>query len=244
MNKIVLFFCFLVASKAYSQDTLPHFSVKSNGSKVIISWKNNFGATISTLNIQRSTDSLKNFTSIASMLDPNNKENGYVDAKATNTNMFYRIFVAFAGGTYTYTKSQRPVTFIGNKNTVDSSALFIDSSLTEKPKEVAPKVITPSGYMASKHIYTSKENHVVINLSDALTNQYSIKFFDDKGMLLFDIKKMTAPYLLIEKVHFKHAGWFYFEIYNNSLLFEKHKFYIPKEGKYGIPPTELKKAGY
>lgn len=241
MHKIVLFFCFFSISKAFSQDTLPHFSVKSSGSKVIISWKNNYGATITALNIQRSTDSLKNFTSIASMLDPNNKENGYVDAKANSTNLFYRIFVAFAGGTYTYTKSQRPITFASNKNN-DTVNILIDSSLIEKPKEVVPKIITPTGYVASKHIYTSKDNNVIINLTNALTTNYSIQFFDDKGNTLFDIKKITAPYLIIEKVNFKHAGWFYFEIYSNGILFEKHKLYIPKEGKYGIPPNELKKA--
>ncbi len=241
MNKIVFIFCFFVTATAYSQDTLPHFSVKSINNKVIISWKNNYGATIATLNIQRSTDSLKNFTSIASMLDPNNKENGYVDAKAPNPNLYYRIFVAFVGGTYIYTKSQRGVVFISKKN-IDTTNTFIDSTQIEKPNEVLPKIVTPSGYIASKHIYTSKDNNVIIHLSNAATTSYSIQFFDDKTNILFDIKKITDPYLIIEKVNFKHAGWFYFEIYSNGILFEKHKLYIPKEGKYGIPPNELKKA--
>jgi hypothetical protein len=241
MNKIVFIFCLFVASTAYSQDTLPHFSVKSSSNKVIISWKNNYGATIATLNIQRSTDSLKNFTSIASMLDPNNKENGYVDAKAPNPNLYYRIFVAFAGGTYLYTKSQRPLAFTSNK-IIDTTNTLIDSTQIEKPKDVLPKVITPTGYIASKHIYTAKDNNIIIQLSNTATTSYSIKFFDDKTNILFDIKKITDPYLIVEKVNFKHAGWFYFEIYANGILFEKHKLYIPKEGKYGIPTNELKKV--
>jgi hypothetical protein len=45
------------------------------------------------------------------------------------------------------------------------------------------------------------------------------------------IKKITEPYLTLDKVNFIHAGLFNFEVYEDGLLVEKHKFYIPKDGK-------------
>ena len=35
----------------------------------------------------------------------------------------------------------------------------------------------------------------------------------------------------MEKVNFLHAGWFYFNLYENNNLIEKSKFFIQKEAK-------------
>jgi hypothetical protein len=243
MGRLVFCLIFFGWNQLYGQDTLPHFVVKNINNKVIVSWKNNYGATVTTLNIQRSTDSLKNFTSIASMLDPTNKENGYVDSKAPSPNLYYRIFVAFAGGTYTYTQSKKPtiVAITEKEKTQDSIRLVEDSVANSNTKLSTKTTPVATGFVASKTIYTGKDNNVIIHLPNALTTKYSIKFFDDQKHELFEIKKVLDPHLIIEKVNFKHAGWFYFELYVDNVLQEKHKFYIPKEGKYGIPPTELKK---
>ncbi|MEN9568937.1 MAG: hypothetical protein RL172_168, partial [Bacteroidota bacterium] len=70
-----------IPGSTQAQDTLPIISVKKISDKVIVSWVNNYGANISTINIQRSKDSLKNYTTIGSVLDPMNKENGFVDGR-------------------------------------------------------------------------------------------------------------------------------------------------------------------
>jgi hypothetical protein len=125
----ILLYAFTI--KSISQDTLPRITVKNISNQIVISWKNNFGAKISTINIQRSVDSLKNFTTIGSVLNPLNKENGYVDSKVINPNMFYRVFVAFEGGTYLFSKSHRPVIDIPKKIEV---ATNIDT-VRQKPPE-------------------------------------------------------------------------------------------------------------
>lgn len=45
------------------------------------------------------------------------------------------------------------------------------------------------------------------------------------------MKKITETYLTLEKVNFLHSGIFDFEIYENGVLIEKHKVYVPKDGK-------------
>lgn len=98
----------LFATIARTQDTLPSFSAASRGNgKVIISWHNNFPV-VTQISIQRSSDSLKNFTTLLTVPDPRLPENGAVDNKASTTIPFYRLFVVLENGKYFFTKSKRP----------------------------------------------------------------------------------------------------------------------------------------
>lgn len=200
------------------QDTLPRISVKSINNRHIISWKNTYGAHIANINIQRSTDSLRNFTTIGSVLNPQNRENGFADVKPPSSKVFYRVFVAFEGGNYIYSRSYRPV--------IDSTVKVVvkDSVVVVEP----PK---PTGFVPSKRVFTGKDNNVVLSIPEAANKKYTVKFFDEAGDFIFEITKIKEPYLLVDKVNFMHAGWFFFELYENEKLLEKHKFFVPKDGK-------------
>ena len=254
-------------TNVFGQDTLPKVSVKNISNQIIISWKNNYGAKVSVINIQRSKDSLKNFVTIGSVLNPLNKENGYVDRKVNAANMFYRVFVAFEGGTYLFSVAHRPfadtlynqetarlkkATLFSETETVisvipetanNSSSAGVTEQVSDEnfdnflPKIKLPKIVVSTGFVPSKYIFTNKENNLILNLQDAETLKYSLKFFDDKNLQIFEIKKVSEPYLLIEKVNFLHTGWFYYELFEDGLFLEKYKFYIGKEGKLGAPQT-------
>jgi hypothetical protein len=168
-----------------------------------------------------------------------NRENGYVDAKAPGLNMFYRVFVAFEGGTYVFTKSYRPVidTIVVEKTIILHPAIIV------KPDSIKtiPIPVIPKGFVPSKYIFTGKENNVIVSLPEAGKRLYTVKFFDEKDRQVFEILKLTEPYFIIEKVNFLHSGWFYFKLFEEAVLKEKNQFYIPKEGKTGIPPQEMGK---
>jgi hypothetical protein len=91
------------------QDTLPGFSAitKSNG-KVLISWRNSY-AVVTQISVQRSSDSLKNFTTLLTLPDPTIPENGFVDNKTPGPNMYYRLFILLEHSKYLFTKSKRAV---------------------------------------------------------------------------------------------------------------------------------------
>lgn len=252
------FFCDVVA-----QDTLPRITVKKINKQIIISWKNNYGAKVSIINIQRSKDSLKNFVTIGSVLNPLNRENGYVDNNFSSAVMFYRVFVAFEGGTYLFSTAYRPsidtlkilANIVNPTSSIVTELNIVDSIMSEPtinfpllaapepiaeesfdhflPKIKLPKIIVPTGFVASKYIFTNRENNLVLNLPDAEILKYSLKFYDDKDGQILEIKKITASYLLLEKVNFLHSGWFYYELFEDGLFLEKHQFYIGKEGKIG-----------
>lgn len=206
----MLFIC----NTLFAQDTLPNLTVTNINNHILVSWTNTF-TTLTTINIQRSFDSAKNFSTIGSVLDVKNKKNGFMDNKPLAANMFYRIFLSFEGGTYIFTKALRPM--------IDTA----NGILVKEPQQV----VVNTWFVPSKMVYTGKDNNVIISLPEAGKKKYSIKFFEENGNFLFELKKIIEPYLTLEKVNFIHAGLFNFEVYENGQLIEKHKVYVPKDGK-------------
>lgn len=108
MRKIVLSLFICISALAHAQDSLPAFSVVNKGNnRIVISWNNRFKQ-LKQISIQRSTDSLANFKTLLTVPDPNNRENGYLDAKATDDKMFYRLYILVDGSNFIFSKSKRP----------------------------------------------------------------------------------------------------------------------------------------
>jgi hypothetical protein len=126
---VLFLFSVFILPYAKAQDTLPGFtaSLKSNG-KVLISWRNNYPA-INQISIQRSSDSLRNFTTLITVPDPRIPENGFVDSKANSTKMYYRIFILFPNSKYMFTKSRRAVA-----ETAEQSIEALKPTVKEKSK--------------------------------------------------------------------------------------------------------------
>ncbi len=211
-----LFFLLILSNLSFAQDTLPNISVTQISNKVLISWTNPF-TSVTTINIQRSYDSLKNFTTIGSVLNVEAKTNGFVDSKEFIPPQYYRVFISFEGGTYMFTKSHRP-----GVDTAKNVSVVV--------KEI-PQAPVKTWFVPSRFVYTGKDNNVILALPDADKKKYSIKFFEEDGSLLFELKKITESWLTLDKVNFVHAGLFNFEIYSDGQLLERHKVYIPKDGK-------------
>ncbi len=124
----------LLAIITTAQETLPKFSatLKQN-SKILISWRNRYPV-ITQISIQRSYDSLKNFTTILTVPDASVTENGFVDTKAMNSSMFYRLFIVLDSGKYLFTKS---------KKAVPDTTVVAKEKKTEEPDPVLSKAETP-----------------------------------------------------------------------------------------------------
>ena len=96
----------VIAGKSLGQDTLPRFTIVERGNRVIISWTNPFENLVQ-LNVQRSYDSIKRYTTIFSAPSPELPQNGYADTKKPANRVFYRIFYVLPGGIYTFSKARR-----------------------------------------------------------------------------------------------------------------------------------------
>lgn len=239
-----------------AQEVLPRITVKNFNGKIIVSWLNDYKEPVSNIIIQRSYDSLKNYTSIGTVLNPLNKENGYADANPPYTKMYYRLSISFEGGKYIITAPVRPVKDIipaeedepedvltfrypwqANPIT-DSSAGQINLPIKDSIKKAPPlipqpemPVIKKEPTYPSQRIFTARDNNVVIHLPDAVSKKYSVKFYDELNKFLFELTKLHEEYLILEKVNFIRAGWYYFELFEGDKSIEKNKFYIGKDGK-------------
>jgi hypothetical protein len=92
-------------------------------------------------------------------------------------------------------------------------------------KPFVPKEI----YKPSKYVFTEKDGNVRIALPLAAEKKYTIKFFDEFNLPALEIKQIKDNLLTLDKSNFMHAGWFTFELYEDGVLKEKHKLFIPKE---------------
>jgi hypothetical protein len=258
----------LLACIAQAQDTLPHFSLRNVGNnRIIIGWVNNF-KNIRQISIQRSFDSVLNYKTILTVADPSTPQNGYMDTKATNDHMFYRLYILLDKGIYLFSEAKKPVWDTLSARQPKTNELFltdlkklITEEHIEMPAlETAADTIAwlkkmdiggkfdiilgkdtirsidpnmrnkarPDVFMPSKYVSTYKNSYVRVTLPEE-EKKYSLKFFEDNGSLLFEMKDIKEKKFTLDKSNFYHAGWFWFELYGDGKLIEKYKFYLEKE---------------
>ncbi len=245
MKKLVLLlllFSSFTLCKVSAQDTLPKFSLNNVGNnRIIVSWTNTF-PDVKQISIQRSFDSLSGFKTILTVLDPTLPQNGFADMTATNDHMFYRLYILQDRGMYQFSNTKRPVKDTArsmSQSSGDSAkpvnpfivslGRFPGSDSVGTPNSVNPKN-RPPGFIPSLHVYTYRDGNVNINLpDDEKPIKYSIKFFNEDGEFLFELKDIKEKNFKIDKANFFHAGWFKFELSEDGKLIEKHKFYLEKD---------------
>lgn len=139
MQKLfVLIFLLVVqaGNAVYSQDTLPSFTVvaKANG-RNLLSWTNNFSFT-SQISVQKSSDSLRNFSTILTVPDPSVKQNGFVDTRPGSGKVYYRLFIVLDNGKYLFTASRLPApdtATVTNENILqDNQRVVLSDSLNNR----------------------------------------------------------------------------------------------------------------
>lgn len=209
---------------AAGQDTLPGFSaiLKDNG-KVIISWRNNYPV-INQISIQRSSDSLKNFTTLLSVPDPTIPENGFVDSKGKGTTMYYRLFILLGNSKYIFTKSKRAITEIVavtqkpevpeediTLNRVDNQRIFYQQDLSNKQKPIVTsplKLTTPAAVKVEKTVFIKLKDSVIGRVSGKMIAAFRDSVLSKtKDTILFIhadtilIKTYIAPAKEIKEVY-------------------------------------------
>ena len=304
MKKFWFLFLFInncIFSDIYGQETLPNITVKSFNGKVVVSWINDYTKKISNILIQRSFDSSRNYSTIGTVLNPLNKENGYLDALPPYDRMYYRISISFEGGTYELgpavkpfieapeleeidiTAIQKEEIIITEKKKIDAEKIKAPLPFDKKEENEVPQIITDSiakiidsaftttlqknilplkivrinkdsskeiislksiekrdlllenkikrlqWDYPSNRIYINNQNLLVIQLKETAVKQYHIKFYNEIGKLIFELKKINEDLIFIEKSNFRQSGWYHFEVSNEGELVEKNKFYIPKD---------------
>ena len=235
---VLIFLSIVLAGSLNAQAVLPKITVVNTNGNVVVSWKNEYKKPIVTLNVQRSYDSLRNYTTIGSVLTPQSEENGYLDEQPPYSRMYYRVFIAFEGGEYilsTPVKAYKTPTSSSDTGVINAPWLNMnrDSSISYDavtPPPPPPKEIKRA-WVPSTYMYTAPNAAIVLNLPGALTRKYRAKIFDENEKQIFELTHLKEDILLMDKVNFPKNGWYYFELYDGEVLVEKNKFFVPKDTK-------------
>lgn len=232
MKKLLLsLFVLCIGFSAWSQDTLPRFSVRNVGNnRIVIGWVNAYPV-VKQISIQRAFDSLGVYKTILSVADPQAVQNGFVDTKAPNDHMFYRLFIMLDGSQFIFSPARKPVLDTANAQMVNlpDAGAPATGNINGNTKDSTGAVIKKPDYVPSVYVYTNKDGYLFVNLPDAEQKKYRIKFYDADGSLLFELKQVKETALTLDKANFMHAGWFRFELFNEDKLVEENKFYLQKD---------------
>lgn len=243
MNKKIIFFVILSAlffNKSFGQNSLPNITINYFNGKTVVSWLNDYEKNVTNIFIQRSFDSLKNFSTIGSVLIPQNKENGFLDNNPPYSKMFYRVSVTFEGGTYEIGPSSRALQILPTKEQINIrdtlhkivsegiiNPIIIEikdnkDSVIQKPI-VAP-VIMPTDIIQNKQNAEIKTPEVIQKAEPAYPSK---KIFTNKENNI--IIELEEP--LINKYHIKifdESNHFLFEINKINeayLILDKANFF-------------------
>ena len=96
-----------------------------------------------------------------------------------------------------------------------SYALYNRDSVQERP--------------ASGFVRRAANGDLIITVPSTAFGRYKIRFFDERNALLFEIRQIKDPLLIVERYNFEHAGQFQYELYRDANLVEKNSFTIRRE---------------
>jgi hypothetical protein len=211
-------------ARVRAQDTLPKFQVFNNKGRIFVAFYNPY-ETAKQVNIERSHDSIRNFTTLYALTNPKPGTVTFSDIKTPNDHMYYRVFIQLQGASYTFTPSLTPAVVAESSQTIkqlDAIAVAGASAVVVAPKKKPEWVPSP-------HVYTDDYGNVRVDMPLASGKKYLLRFYDDQHNLLFDLPDIKEVPLTIDKSNFFHAGWFYFELYEDGVIQEKNKFLLSKD---------------
>ena len=220
-----------VTSQSFSQDTLPRFSFLERGDRVVISWTNPYNEKLVQLNVQRSYDSLRNYSTIFSATSPELPQNGYTERKPPTSRVYYRIFYVVEGGTYFFTKPKRaglpppPQHTTGDDASARDIKAFIASdsgrTVTIKIKDVY-KQIPASSFRSFRDSILKQTRDTLFAINDTLiaVNPYIAREHWKPSMYIY-VNREGYINISLPLVHEKKYNVKFFEE-DGSPLFEIH----------------------
>ena len=86
--------------------------------------------------------------------------------------------------------------------------------------------LSPADERISSRYVRKERNSDLSIVVPSSHGRYRIRFFDGQDRLLFEIRHIRDSLLIVEKVNFRHAGLFQYELYKDNALVEKNTFMI------------------
>jgi hypothetical protein len=89
--------------------------------------------------------------------------------------------------------------------------------------------LSPAGErIASKYVRKDKNSSLRIVVPFSM-GEYKIRFLDQREQFLFEIGHIRDSLLIVEKMNFRHAGVFQYELFKDNMLVERNSFIIKSD---------------
>lgn len=226
--KIALFL--LLSGRAFfthAQPTLPEIGAVTKDGINVLSWLNPYTSGVKSITIQRSSDSTYNYSTIGFIKNTATDAQTFVDAHPLLGTNWYRVVVIFNSETDWKSNLVKLV--------VDSAAIAnrkplppndsIQAIVSKMPKaEVNTETITnlnSVSYQKSKYIFTNPfTGNINIELQDALTASYSVRFYDQQGKEVLEIPRVNDTVVILDRRNFQSPGLFKFKLFKGKEEFD------------------------
>ena len=209
------------------QASLPSMNITTEQAQNILTWYCQYDG-VKSIAVQRSGDSVRNFTTIEVITAPKKGNHIYKDLHPVVGKNYYRLSIEFGGGlewfsniykvildSATIAKSLEERIKTGTTNAITNSTANANKS--ESPVTTS----TDFYFVPSSKIFTNPyTGHININLEDASDHKYNIHFFDPSKNEVLKIGRVSKSILILDKNNFNSRGIYSFQLFDGTNLVE------------------------
>lgn len=208
--------------------TLPSMNIVTENAQNILTWNAQFDG-IKSIAIQRSADSVRNYVTIGVLTAPKKGIQTFTDTRPEVGKNHYRLSVNFAGdmewfsNTYKVILDSATIAKSLNEKIVSGTTNSKSVPTTNNSNNNVNTTTSSNDfyYTPSAKIYTNPyTGHININLEDAKSRKYSVRFYDPKKNEVLRISRILKTVLVLDKNNFNSKGTYKFELLDGETLVE------------------------
>lgn len=223
---IVLLLLLNVTNYTYAQPTLPDIAVVTQGGINVLSFLNPYESGIKSIAVERSADSVVNFTTVGYVASVKKGAASFVDAHPLVGRNWYRLQIVFSSG----------MEWISNLNSVEVDSAAIANRKPLPPSDSLQKLVNTGTVVntavineiktvelpKSQYVFTNPfTGNVNIEIQDAFKETYSLFFYDQNDKEVLHIPRINDKVVILDKRNFQTTGLFKFKLFKNKEAFDK-----------------------
>jgi hypothetical protein len=224
---------------------LPDFLGVTQKGVNLLSWTSQYEK-LKSIAVQRSADSFFNYSTIGYVRNLKPGPQAFIDGHPMPGKNWYRLQILFGSDLTWYSNRlklfvdsaqlaqaailppndslQKLASRIVFNDTTGTTTTATEKSPSKSGSKAALSVKIPEAtgsdaytYVKSQYVFTNPfTGHVNVEIKDAATSAYSLKFYDQKDNQVLDIPRISEASVIIDRRNFQRKGIFKFELYRNK----------------------------
>lgn len=239
---IFIVFLLSLSTVSQAQPQLPDMASATQKGLVVLGWTAQWDG-IKSIAVQRSSDSVYNFTTIGYVKNLKKGPQGFIDGHPMPGKNYYRLYIAFASDLTWF--SNRTLVVVDSAQILAAGVIPTNDSLQRLVANTLPALAnakvdsttgrTVTGTVAlpkltpavpeiipSPYVFTNPfTGHINIELPDVFEHQYGVRFYDGTDKMVLDLARVPESPVVLDKRNFQKKGIFRFEILRDQKKWEK-----------------------